>query len=385
MTTEVEMESNTDLKLKETNQESIVYEETKPGEYILSALQAMMLNKKLPPGYKLELEETYLKSVEENKKLANDDTSNITGKRKKNQNPVYNFSEDGRSKTKGNSKKKKNMDLSLSEGSSTNNQNLKRSAREKKPNYKDDLGYVESKAKCKDPKLIELSKKCERVLAKLKKSPYYDLYLNTNSNEIVGLLEIERRVKNFMYTKLQNFSFEIRKLWKHYFLISSSSNIEFYQKTIEIAKYFEDVFEAEENPNENANYEYLNKKIQKLESQFNNTEKYKQTGGGVNTPTTQKPPSRQQVPIHEKPMTIVEKNLLGNSIMQLSHEQMKGILNILSDQYTMDKNSKFFEFDIDKLSTRKLRELEKYVKKCSKAKGGAASKTGKDSSKVRSD
>ena len=47
---------------------------------------------------------------------------------------------------------------------------------------------------------------------------------------------------------------------------------------------------------------------------------------------------------------------------------MKNIINILSDQCSLDKSSKFFEFDIEKLSTKKLRELEKYVKKCLKSK-----------------
>ncbi len=44
------------------------------------------------------------------------------------------------------------------------NADLKRSAREKKPNLKDDLGYVENKIKCKDPKLIEISRRCEKII-----------------------------------------------------------------------------------------------------------------------------------------------------------------------------------------------------------------------------
>ena len=76
--------------------------------------------------------------------------------------------------------------------------------------------------------------------------------------------------------------------------------------------------------------------------------------------------SKSPLPIAEKPMTITEKNILGNKIRMLSQEQMKGIINILSDQCSIDNNSKFFEFDIDTLSTKKLRDLEKYVKKCLK-------------------
>ena len=52
----------------------------------------------------------------------------------------------------------------------------KRSTREKKPTHKEDLGYVESKSKCKDPKLLEISKRCEKVMLKLKKHSYYDIF-----------------------------------------------------------------------------------------------------------------------------------------------------------------------------------------------------------------
>lgn len=200
--------------------------------------------------------------------------------------------------------------------------------------------------------------------------------MSTNSPDIIGLSEIEKKIKNFQYPSIHAFSYEVRKLWKHYFLLGSSTSIELYQKTIEISKIFEDAFEIEENPNENSNFDYLNKKIQKLESQFNNTEKLKQTGGVVvGNSNIQKQPIRQQVPLHEKPMTITEKNILGNNIRQLNQDQMKGIISIVSDQFSLDKCSKYFEFDIDKLSTRKLRELEKYVKKCFKSRtsGGGAS------------
>ena len=70
----------------------------------------------------------------------------------------------------------------------------------------------------------------------------------------------------------------------------------------------------------------------------------------------------------DKPMTINEKNALGNNIRTLNPEQLKGIVNILSDSMVIDPKSKFFEFDIETLNTRKLRELEKYVKGCLKSK-----------------
>ena len=61
-------------------------------------------------------------------------------------------------------------------------------------------------------------------------------------------------------------------------------------------------------------------------------------------------------------MTLEEKNTLGNLIRNLNKEQLKGIVKLLSNNN--DINTKYFEFDIDTLPIKKLRELEKYVKNC---------------------
>ena len=53
-------------------------------------------------------------------------------------------------------------------------------------------------------------------------------------------------------------------------------------------------------------------------------------------------------------------------IRMLSEDKKRGIINIVCEMNQVNKGSKFFEFDIDKLSTKKLRDLEKYVKKCLK-------------------
>ena len=61
-------------------------------------------------------------------------------------------------------------------------------------------------------------------------------------------------------------------------------------------------------------------------------------------------------------MSITEKNQLGTNIRMLNPEQLKGIIKLLSDSLNVDQNSKYFEFDIESLSNKKLRDLEKYVK-----------------------
>ena len=64
-----------EMPLNEDNKNSTSIMENKPGEFYLSHLQALILNKKLPPGYKLELEEVYTKTTE--------NTNNFNNKKKK--------------------------------------------------------------------------------------------------------------------------------------------------------------------------------------------------------------------------------------------------------------------------------------------------------------
>lgn len=248
---------------------------------------------------------------------------------------------------------------------SLSNQNQhKRSAREKKPNHKDDLGFVELKPKCKDPKLLEISKKCEKVMTKLRKHQLADTFLHSSSPDIPSLIEIEKKIKSYQYTSFHTFPNEVRKLFKYYFTVGGKVP-EIYQKAVELSQYFEEIVELDETPMDAQGYESLSKKVQKIESQLNEKIKQQQTIP-VSNPFLQKQASRQQLPLNEKPLTINEKNSLGSSIRNLNKTQMKGIINILADQDSLDQNQKFFEFDIEKLSTKKLRELEKYVKKCLK-------------------
>ena len=65
----------------------------------------------------------------------------------------------------------------------------------------------------------------------------------------------------------------------------------------------------------------------------------------------------------ERPMTANEKATLRNNIGLLKAEQVRGIVRIVADTMNL-KNKKYLEFDIDTLSTKKLRELDHYVKNC---------------------
>lgn len=65
MTQDSEMRSNKDMRLNEESSAQNMNNELKPGEFMLTYLQVLFLNKKLPLGYKLELKDSYMKTAEQ--------------------------------------------------------------------------------------------------------------------------------------------------------------------------------------------------------------------------------------------------------------------------------------------------------------------------------
>ena len=132
-----------------------------------------------------------------------------------------------------------------------------------------------------------------------------------------------------------------------------------------MSEFSEEVIKEIESSTENkSDIQELSKKLDKLTREM----KEIQVKGGNSGQTIKSKGGDRTISIMDKPMTISEKNSLGNNIRSLNPEQLKGIVSILSDSMVIDQKSKFFEFDIETLNTRKLRELEKYVKGCLKNK-----------------
>ncbi len=63
-------------------------------------------------------------------------------------------------------------------------------------------------------------------------------------------------------------------------------------------------------------------------------------------------------------MKLDEKKTLGENIKKLNVDQLTGIIKIIQEYSTLNKDEKYLEFDIDKLSNKKCRELETYVRAC---------------------
>lgn len=82
-------------------------------------------------------------------------------------------------------------------------------------------------------------------------------------------------------------------------------------------------------------------------------------------------------------MTPIEKSNLKDSIPQLSLNQQNGILKIVQDSCPQSRSGEVFEFELDMLTVRKCRELEKYVEGC--IKENIKKKKRKDADKLRRD
>jgi hypothetical protein len=153
---------------------------------------------------------------------------------------------------------------------------------------------------------------------------------------------------------------EIRSIWNYHFQ-NSTINSDIYQKTFTLSNFFEEIFKDIENcADEKKEINEEQKKPDKLD-QVNNT---------INKISAPPIPIKKEpsLSVTDKPMTTLEKTRLGNNIKNLKPELARGIINLLSDSNKVETNSKYFEFDIETLPTKKLREIEKYVKNCLKPK-----------------
>ena len=91
---------------------------------------------------------------------------------------------------------------------------------------------------------------------------------------------------------------------------------------------------------------------------------------GVPKPSKPKQDIKRPVPKEKSiiPMTINEKTLLKQNIMQLPRDKMAGLVTIIQSAVDTTKSKESLEFDIDKLPVKLCRELEQYVSNCLKKK-----------------
>jgi hypothetical protein len=293
---------------------SLKNEDLKIGQYYLTPLQSILLNKKFPMGFKLETEENIAKSFE------------LT----------------------------KIQEKKLKQAQKLNQQIGRRSSNKfgqtKKPSK--NTNNFENIPNKIPPEKSQIYKQCKIGFNKIKESKYFNKYYTSNDPSIPCLSSIEKKINNAEYSSLYEFEMDVRNIWGHYFKLDPNDEVS--QK---MSEEWEKICTELENPNSELNVDNIKKRTDNLKKEVEKMKDHRKN--------TVPPPVKTagQNSDNNTPMTVEEKNQLGNYIRSLNKEQLKGIIRILNDSDSYPK-TKYFEFDIDKLPTKKLRDLEKYVKEC---------------------
>lgn len=321
------------------NQENTNENELKIGQYMLTPLEGILLNKKMPPGYKLETEENVLKSIDALKNQA---------RRYK---PTIKYGDSSRR-----NKQSKKL-ISENDGEVSSSKRPRKNAQDK--NY----GGIQNNQV--NPESYKIMMKCRKCLDKLKTNPHSSFFYSSNQPGEPSLSNIEKRITNYEYKTLYEFFMDLRKLWSYYFQ-TYPKEPEIYQKACKMSELSEQICKEMENNNEEITDDIsrIKKRVEKCKKDIDEFKDHGNVKENISAPVKKAPSQNND----NKAMTLEEKNQLGNSIRSLNKDQLRGIIKILSDPQSesSSQKSKYFEFDIDKLPPKKLRELEKYVKGCLK-------------------
>jgi len=250
------------------------------------------------------------------------------------------------------------------------------SAREKKPVQPSDLGYVDKETSRKLGKnqvtTSEGYKRIEKVLTQLKRHPAAPQFMSLTSipgyNELVkdpmDINMIERNIKIGKYTSTTQFAEDVRKIWSNSWNVNPT-NSDLYNVTTEISNFFDKLHK------EMGDVQFV------PETNIESSESKKGNGkseSGIKQTQTAPAKGAQSAKSKDMPMTTQEKAALKKNIMELTQQQLQGVISIIQNAVDTSKNSETLEFDIDKLPIKVCRDLDAYVKKCITTKAKSAPK-----------
>ena len=374
----------------------------------INAFYQILINKLMPPGYKLETEEILLKTDEKRQKgylhrkhkknsnfilenknmneinnnINNNNINNYSNLDLENKNSENNIEIKNNTATRH--KKGRKKSFHLLEGNNVNNKEnknvpMRRMTREHKPKIIEDLGYIDKdviKGKS-NPLFRAVNKICEKGIMKMKKIPYYSFFYNSSKPDEPSLTKIEKNIRDFKYQSTYEFIMDLRKLWNH-FLKIYNDQIEIKERVSEMCRISEQLYCELESINiEKVEIEEMNKKVDNLERKLRELKgnSMQFNVGNFNLKKTNS---------IERSMSLNEKTIIKNNIKLLTIEQKKGIATILRD--TIDtENKKVLEFDIDKLNNKKLKQLDEYVKNCLRDNNLNQEKLSLDVQKLKND
>ena len=336
------------------NEEKSSNNKRKMGQYYFTPLECFFLNKKMPRGFKFEIEDNVIKSLEQNK----NQTKRVKG-------------------AGGHGEHQKHVKLVKNIKNEDKNSNLHKeyspnnNKKTKKVVPKDNSSYLSSKLSKATAKnqggnnLIgknenninnnsesyKIMMKCYSGFNKIKSNPnskdfYYSKIPNTPS-----LSNIEKKIKNFEYKTVNEFCDDLRQLWNYQFK-SHAKEPNIYQNICKL-NYLSDQIRKElsnENINENKKEEIINikKRTEKIKKDLDEIKGSNHTDG-YNKNNRQK--------------NMEDIYHLGRLIRSLNKPQLKGIVRVLSDN-NESQSVKAFEFDLEQLSPEKYKNLKEYVENC---------------------
>ena len=134
---------------------------------------------------------------------------------------------------------------------------------------------------------------------------------------------------------------DVRNIWNYYFNLNSNDEI-----VKKMSEDWEKICTDLENPNSQMSVTDIKKRTDNIKKDLQNYKDHREDIAPV--PTKKSGPNNES----NKPMSVEEKNQLGNDIRSLNKEQLKGIIRILRESDSYPK-TKYFEFDIDQLSNKK--------------------------------
>ena len=312
----------------------------KIGQFMLTPLEAIIINKKMPKGYKFELEENVKKSLEIGKNLY------------KKVKPIDKLVEHHKhlKLVKNTLKNDKNMN-EIKEQSSNNNIKTKKVVpKESTSNINININN--------NSESYKIMMKCLTGFNKIKSNPFSNFFYFSQSPDSPSLSKIEKKIINYEYKAINEFFEDLRKMWNYYFkFYAKEPNV--YQNLCNMSSLSdqickelsnENILNENENKNKNKNEDLsiIKKRTDKLKKDLNEIK--------VNNMND----------THNKNMkmkNLDEINELGQLIRTLSKQQLRGIISILSDPNEVN-NQKIFEFDLVQLPFDKYKKLEEYVKNC---------------------
>lgn len=210
---------------------------------------------------------------------------------------------------------------------------------------------------------MEAFKKCEKVLGLLKKHPQSRSFLHPVAipgysnviKEPMDLSTVEKKLQAGIYTSSHMFAGDIRKIWSNAWLYNQPGSA-IYIATTDISDYFEGLMREVDNvqfiPGNKEEIQQLKKKVNKANEVLR-----KITGPMQRTNSTGSRKASDRI------MTPKEKSFVAQNIQKLSKENPLEILKILHNILDLPTSKSEVEFDLEKLSTRKCRELDQAVRK----------------------